>query len=391
MIKTYVTLCLVLSTNFIFSQNEQCDCLKELDDVAAIIKNAKSYQIQIKKANKEADLEAWQEKIKKEIAEDSISKYFCSGYLQKYISFIKDTHNQIYLEQPKIISDVPTYLKPIDTIENSSDSISGIYYMGSDKILLKQQTHNIWYGIMLKSETEEWTKGKIRLRLKKNSNDEFELFEYYPNGMLFYQNNIKITDGRIHNTFWNKANKYYFNKNQEENFTYESLDPSFDYIGIKTLKRTKALMKEANEFYAKTLDKLTKENLIIDLRNNGSGATLQAKALVKSLQKNKAIKIIYVIINFKTGSAAELIALELKQDKRTILVGESSAGMLEYGYGNKAFSTHTNCSKFKILLSTEHTQKKLEKYEEVGLIPDYVLNNKSDWIEQVISIAKSRK
>ncbi|MDN6280632.1 MAG: hypothetical protein L0J49_04195 [Lactococcus lactis] len=39
----------------------------------------------------------------------------------------------------------------------------------------------------------------------------------------------------------------------------------------------------------------------------------QAKPLLKSLKRNKAIQHIYVLINFKTASASELMALKLKR------------------------------------------------------------------------------
>ena len=383
MIKKNLTFLLLLTVNLIFSQDKNCNCVNELDNMSKLIKNAKSYKTQIKKTDKEADFKEWKEEIKREIVNDSLSNFFCVGYLQKYISFINDRHNEVYFVPDEISSNVPTYSKAIDTTLKSRDKVSGIYYAGSDKIILQKENDSIWYGITLKSDSQKWTKGKIRLRIKKTGDKNYEIFEYYKNGILFYQKNIKITNGRIHSTFWNKENKYFFNQNYQDNFTYKSINSSFDYIGIKTLSRTNKLIKEADNFYDNNLDKLTKENLIIDLRNNGGGSINQAKSLIKSLKRNNAIQRIYVMINFKTASSAELAALELKQDKRTILVGENSKGMLEYGYGNRSFSTETNCLEFKVILSTKRNKSKYKKYEYVGIEPDFKLENKSDWIEQI--------
>jgi C-terminal processing protease CtpA/Prc len=141
-----------------------------------------------------------------------------------------------------------------------------------------------------------------------------------------------------------------------------------------------------DNFLNQNLQNLTKPNLIIDLRNNGGGSVKQAEKLLESLKNNENIKQIYIIINFKTASAAELMTLKLKEDKRTIIVGENSKGMIEYGYGNKSYSSQSSCSKFKIDLSTEQTNKNLSKYECVGIKPDYTLNNESEWMEQIIKL-----
>lgn len=386
--KTLSIIFLLFALNFTYSQEKECNCINELENIATLIKNAKSYSQQIKKDQETTELKSWQEKIRQEIVNDSLSNYFCSGYLQKYISFIKDKHNQVYTIPDNISLNVPDYPKAIDTTLKGTDKISGIYHAGSDEIVLQNENDSIWFGVTLKSNSDAWTKGKIRLRLHKTKDGKFELFEFYSNGILFYQNNVKIENGRIYSTFWNKQNDYYFNKNFEDNFTFKSLNPSFNYIGIKTLSRTKDLIKEANTFYEDHLELLNKENLIIDLRNNGGGSTNQAKPLLKALKKNEQIKHIYVLINFKTASAAELVTLKLKEDKRTKILGENSRGMLEYGYGNRSFSAKTKCAEFNVVLSTKHTNKKLGKYESIGISPDIELNTKADWVEQIIEMAK---
>jgi len=382
--KLNVLLLLVLITSSCFSQERNCNCIDELNNVVEQIKYSKSYKNQVKKV-KEAAFNKWKIKIEQEIKNDSLIEFFCIGYLQKYISFINDRHNEIYFVPENISSNVPTYSKPIDTLQTGNDKVSGKYYAGTNEILLQKENDSIWYGITLHSNSDEWTEGKIRLRIKKNEDGNFEHFEYYQNGLLFYQNNVKITNGRIHSTFWNKQNKYFFNKNFKENFTYQPINSSFDYIGIKTLKRTTSLMKEAANFYSNNLKEIKKENLIIDLRNNGGGSTKQIETLLNYLKRNENIEYIYVLINFKTASAGELTALKLKADKRTIIAGENSRGMLEYGYGNKAYSSKTDCSAFKIVLSTKQTNGILSKYECVGIKPDYYLNNKSDWVNQIVS------
>lgn len=387
MIRILLTILIFTAPNLVFGQERNCHCIDELDEVAKLIENAKSYKIQIKRKGRKSDFEKWKEKIKQEIINDPISDYFCTGYLQKYISFIRDRHNEVYFIPEEISACVPTYSKSIDTLQGGTDEISGIYHAGADKILVHKENDSTWYGITLQSNEKEWTKGKIRLRINKTAEGNLELFEYYLNGLLFYHKDIEISEGRIHSTFWNKQNLYYFNKNHEENFNYKSIHPAFDYIGIGTLRRTSGLMKEADHFYKKYLDRLHKENIIIDLRNNGGGSVNQIKPLWKALRKNKRIKNIYVLINFKTASSAELAVLKLKEDPRTIIAGENSRGMVEYGYGNKSFSTKTDCAEYQLVLSTRHDHKALGKYEYVGIKPDIELGNQANWVEQIIGLS----
>lgn len=381
--RTCFVIVLILFSNSLFGQKD-CNCVRELDQTDEIIVNAKSYKIQVKEANKEADFKKWKEKIRQEIQRDSLRDFFCSGYLQKFISFIDDRHNQIYLQQKDGALNVPDYPRTIDITQVEGDEVSGIYYAGEVRILIKKENDSLWFGITLKSNSREWKKGKIRLRIHKTSDNHFELFEFYKNGLLFYQKNIDIEDGRISSTYWNKTDNYFFNKNFESNFTYESINSSFDYIGIKTLKRTRTLMQEAEKFYKDNLKNLSKENLIIDLRNNGGGSIDQIKPLLNALKKNRSIKNVWVLINFKTASAAEIAVLQLKKDSRTIIAGENSRGMLAYGYGNKAFAASTECFDYKVVLSTKQGKPEFREYEYSGIKPDYDLDNKSDWIEQVI-------
>lgn len=374
----------LLGFNALLGQEDICNCMDDLDDMATLIQNAKSYQVQIEKGNREKEFKHWEEKIREEIRNDSLRDYFCVGYLQKYISFINDRHNEVYKVPEDLASETPYYGKAIDTTPIANDGISGIYHAGSDTILLQEEGDGIWYGITISSVSEQWTRGTIRLKLHKLPDGAFELFEFYQNGVLVYQPHVVIEKGRIGATFWNTDNSYYFNKNHTANFTYASINPLFDYVGIKTLGRTTSLMKEAKAFYAANLSKINKENVIVDLRNNGGGAIKQAEPLMKYLNKNKVIKKIYVLINFKTASAAELVTLALKKDDRTVVVGEQSRGMLAYGYGNKAFSAKTACNGFTVVLSTKESDKSLDNYENKGILPDIELDNAMDWVDQIV-------
>lgn len=377
---------LLINSNFSWSQENNCSCIDHLKETSEVIRNSISYKSQVKKLKRGQEFDDWKNTIEKEIVNDSLSSYFCAGYLQKFISFIKDKHNQIYATKKELSSIIPFYPKTFETSTDTKDSISGIYYQGKEKIIVKKESDNLWYGILLESNSTDWKKGMIRLRIHKTKNHSFEIFEFYNNGFLYYQNGVKIRNGRIHSTFWNKANKYFFNKNHKANFNFENLNANTSYISIKTLKRTNPLIREAKQFYKKIVNKLNRKILIIDLRNNGGGSTKQFKPLLKLIKKNKEIEKVYVLVNFKTGSAAELSAYLLSIDSRTTIAGENTRGMLTYGWGNKSFSGRLNCGDIEYDFSTKTSNKKLLKFENVGLSPELVLTNQLDWIDQILKM-----
>lgn len=369
-----------------FSQEKTCNCITDLNQVAQEIKEAKSYEIQLKKRRHKKEFEAWKEVVKQEILNDSLSSFFCAGYLQKYIGFIKDKHNFIYTIPDDLSAAIPNYTQVIDTTHIKSDGVSGIYYAGTDKILLTEVSPNIWYGVTLASQSKQWTQGKIRLRLQKLPSGTFELFEFYQNGMLYYQTDITPTNGRISGTFWNKQNRYYFNLNHENNFTYKPLNDTFDYIAIKSFNRDSSLLKEANIFYANIIPKLHKENLIIDLRNNAYGYMRSAQPLYKHLSKTKNLPKIYVLVNFQTAEGAENIALFAKRVGNAVIAGENSRGMFNYHYYPEAYSNETKCNGYLIKLSNSGSDIFYHEYESIGITPDIKLDNNSDWIEQIINL-----
>ena len=148
MTKIQLTVLILFFFTYAFGQDNDCTCINDLNDISEQIKNSKSYKVQIK-GDKIIEFEKWKNEIETEIKNDSLIDFFCVGYLQKYISFINDLHNQVYATQKHKLIQAPAYPKSIDTTHVQNDSISGIYFAGGDKILIKKENNNTWLGITL--------------------------------------------------------------------------------------------------------------------------------------------------------------------------------------------------------------------------------------------------
>ncbi len=64
-------------TNLSFGQENGCECIVNLTETTQIIKKSTSYKSQVKKLKREEEFKNWENKIKKEIKNDSLSTYFC--------------------------------------------------------------------------------------------------------------------------------------------------------------------------------------------------------------------------------------------------------------------------------------------------------------------------
>jgi len=368
------------------AQEKECDCIDVLEEISSIVSTSKSYKDQIKNNQAINSFKSWEESIKLEIKGDPLIEYFCTGYVQKYLKFIKDNHNGLFLNTEKYKPKIPLYENAIDTMEVLSDVVVGFYNRLNTRIYVTKVSSNSYFGVVVKSKRNLWKNGTIRLKINRLENGLYEIFEFNPGGSITYKRNIEISDGRIEKTYWSKSSELFFRKAHKENFEFRELNSNFDYIAIKSLKGLTTLRNERKQFIDSLKSFDFKQNMIVDLRNNSGGSTEQIEPFIKLLKGAKSVKSIYVLINHKTGSAAEIGAYSFSKDQRVRIVGENSKGSLTYGYGEKAISGETKCLNFTYQMSSDKGNRKLIRHEVKGITPDIYLTNSTDWIKQILEL-----
>ncbi len=104
--------------------------------------------------------------------------------------------------------------------------------------------------------------------------------------------------------------------------------------------------------------------------------------IINSAEIPKFPEKVAIITNKYCASSCEsLLIYALSSDKAKIY-GENSGGYLAYG---EVRNVEVPCNKF-ILATTLSRFENRDKYETIGIKPDYELNNNTDWIEQTIKI-----
>ncbi|MEM7105542.1 MAG: S41 family peptidase [Bacteroidota bacterium] len=156
----------------------------------------------------------------------------------------------------------------------------------------------------------------------------------------------------------------------DSNTTYVSV-PSFNYN----------LWKELDHFY----DSITtivesRENLILDIRNNGGGGVRMYKQLLQIIKKGKYPDKVVVLFNENCASACEEVAIKVSKMKKVTTMGSNTKGMVAYGF-IKGYTT-PNCQ-FKFIITTKRYPKRM-KYEYTGVVPEIVLAKEQDWIKLAV-------
>lgn len=109
-------------------------------------------------------------------------------------------------------------------------------------------------------------------------------------------------------------------------------------------------------------------------------------SLLKKYVKNKRL---YVILNNGTISQAEIFTLKLKSLNNVTAVGQTTKGMLAYG-NNYDQREKLASGRFEIYPTGVKGRGNLLQYEDYGIKPGIILQNDSNWIDQIVEIIRKK-
>lgn len=412
--KKLITVIVLFIFSTSLSAQSNCDCKLELKFVYEQMQTMASFKSQIKGESAQEFDDKYQELTA--AVTTKMDKLDCYVQINKLMSLVKDKHAGVYgvrpdysygdtldsafieayqktnefIDFPKVDLDLKALreeltLKPIDDVE-------GVYNIGS---LVKIGVYRVaqsdsLIAVILASKLGIWAPGQIYMYIaatyQSNRYDITAHGQVHKN-LLFYKSQLVEYGILLSNVVKEglTENHVFVDAKQQETYKLKTLSEDVQYVWMNSFSRNgnadnrDALVDQINK-------ELTASNLIVDLRNNGGGASKISLPIVKAIRKS-GVKV-FVLTNFASGSNAEQTTVRLKGIKTTIHLGQTTYGAIAYGhnYGN----TFTSPSGLFYIAPTDMRFNHFLKYEESGIAPDVKLSPESDWIEQTMNIINTQ-
>ncbi|MXV14784.1 hypothetical protein [Hufsiella ginkgonis] len=307
---------------------------------------------------------------------------FDSAYVQKYRT------SEAYRTFPRVrisLDSLEAALRP-----KSRDSIEGIYqYSGMLTVgIYRTIKRDSLVAVVLQSRIPTWQRGDLYEVLKEYQPNRFHIWRaemlYRTFGLMRAE---KLQNGRLPKSQLTKLPEgpaFYDPPAGTPVFLFQRPGPNTSYVRIGTFAGfTLEQRRQARELFGKVRDSLSGNLVIVDLRNNGGGASSSSDPILELLKKFKGD--IAVLVNGNTVSNAEQFAIELSRLKNTRTFGEATHAMITYGsnYGNRE---KLPSGEFELYITDMSDKGNFAPFEDEGLKPGVLLNNDRDWVEQVLKL-----
>ncbi len=396
---------------------------KDLAALNAIIRKTPSFKTQIK-GEKLTSYNA----LYTRLASDSVKNLKGYSYfynLSQLIFPIRDNHLGFY-ELPdyrnyrskqaidsfvltKEFLDYPRMELDLDSLRiilsaKPADSVEGIYHYDKYyRVGVFRIKANELVGLILDSDIDLWLKGQVAIHLYESAPNVFKAIYGHPlyKNFILQQNEKYRNQSLINSNFYGSYSRLSYSKQLKKTdyvnlpesadmFKLEYIQKNVQYLLLQTFQANPETSKRSQRFYDSIKNSLQGSVLILDLRNNAGGAKKEMKRYYSLLRNYIRKGQLYVLINNGTLSQAEIFTLKLKKLKNVTTVGQTTRGALSYGsnYGRRV---RLPGGRIEIYPTDMNDNFGLLKYEDRGIDPDLILDEKSNWIEQVIRIAKTEK
>jgi len=300
--KISLVLFFVFLSGYIFSQS--CSCLDDFHFVRDHIeKNHAAFNKRIKSPDDIA-YKVFTTNLETEIQKDKTGKY-CIAHLKKYILYMQDHHSNITGSGAPVKEDSaaaveaffksPAYLNTetlaidendiFQRLKNSDQPIEGIYRTADSAYeiaIIKDKTERRDYaGIILKSKTKLWSKGQVKMELKKINDSLFEVYTYLRNHALSYDE-VSFVNGQLEMPLWIKESapgRQNRSLISNDLISFKILDSSTTLLSIRSFDG--AIYQKLDSAYKVVIPQIRNyPYLIIDVRNNGGGSDRSYQALM---------------------------------------------------------------------------------------------------------------
>jgi hypothetical protein len=267
------------------------------------------------------------------------------------------------------------------------NDIEGIYHFGTyfKAGLYRTQKKDSLVAVLLESTLPNWEKGNIAFVLYEKRHNHFNAVEsFFLQNTFNSSNDLRYSNGRIGTLEWTKfpeRKKYMYT--EQEVFSFKDINENIQYIRMYGFVNLSQQGKDKSDEFLKEIDsRLTKQNLIVDVRHQTGVSNEVTGRYLRVLSKYAKHNKVYVIVNYHTRGVMEQFLIKLKKEKNVVLLGENTRGVLSYR--RKLGKTYNLPSeKYKFTVIDVDNSEYLD-YEEVGITPDVVLDPDKDWLQQVI-------
>jgi hypothetical protein len=293
-----------------YSQNT-CDCKQVVAFVQnQIEQNSASYQHQVIEYKRESAYKTHKKQVNK-IAKSLKTQKECVGLVSFYLSFLRDSHQWISVTNDyypfstfedsvsvrKFLSENVENI-PLKKLKKNQNQIEGdwIYRNGLFEMTVQPNTKKgrKYVGIQTTSLKYYVIKGDIRIDFYSNyNNDLYGVFWDFGQKPKTYPVNLengKLKIGRTYYFVRNKKDIIEEIKSQIKKETFfEELSSKTNYLRVHSFlyENKKNIDSVINVSHDKLLEK---DNLIIDIRDNGGGNDLSYFPLLSYILENKKYK-----------------------------------------------------------------------------------------------------